>query len=76
MAEVNIEVERRRAQKIEDRISAKRAEIDALRVLRKDNWRSLEERGVDRKMMADWSDIDPIMVTRALGPKEKEDGQD
>ena len=70
MAEVNEDVERRRSQRIEEKIAAKRAEIDTLRLLRIENWRTLEERGVDRKTMAEWSGIDPIMVTRALGPKD------
>jgi hypothetical protein len=72
---VNLDKERCNAEKIEERISAKRVEIDALRALREENWRRLEELGIDRAEMARWSDIDKIMVTRALGPKEKDDGK-
>jgi hypothetical protein len=70
MAELDLARERRNAERIEECITAKRAEIDGLRILREENWRYLEENGLSRTQMAEWSGIDKMMVTRALGPKE------
>jgi hypothetical protein len=70
MAVLNESRAQRDTERIEERIAAKRAEIDSLYALRKENWRSLEACDVSRAKMAKWSGVDPIMVTRALGPKE------
>jgi hypothetical protein len=35
-------------------------------------WKSLDAANVDRKTIAQYSSLDPMVVSRALGPKVKE----
>ena len=51
------------------RIIKNRQSLDGLYALRKALWIDLDKRGVPRATIAKWSNVDPVLVSKALGAK-------
>lgn len=58
-------------ERLDMRIAQRKNDLDALYAKRTELWAQAESLGISRAQLAKWSGIDPMMVTRALGPKGK-----
>lgn len=58
-------------ERLDMRIAQRKNDLDALYAKRTELWSQAEAAGIPRSQLAKWSGVDPMMVTRALGPKEK-----